>query len=423
MSNLRASRIFSPDLETPSPAARRDRLSRELVRMVGYAYERVPRFRRALEFAGIDPAEVKGLDDLERLPLLRKDQLPGLQAEVPPFGGLLAVPAERLARIFMSPGPIFDPQGTADDYWRFSPALAAAGFRAGDIVQNAAAYHLTPLGFMLDSALRSLGCVVIPAGPGQTELQIRIASHVGATGYVGLPGFLHILLTKAREAGARLQIEVAFVVGEMLPESLRSELEQEFGVRVLQGYGTADLGLLAYECPQKGGWHLHPDAIIEVLDQETGQAAAPGQPGEVVATIFDDAYPLIRFATGDLSSLAPPAPCPCGRTAPKLQGLLGRVGDAVKVKGMFVRGTQVDEVMKKFPGVKRWQAVVTREGHTDRLTYRVVLDEGAADPGALASKLSEALRDAVIVRGEVEIVGEEAVASNAKKIDDRRIWK
>jgi phenylacetate-CoA ligase len=420
MPDLRASRILSPELETRPPDAHREFLSTQLARIVGHAYQRAPRFRRALDEAAISPAEVKGVDDLERLPILRKDDLLGMQSEEPPFGGLLAVPPERLARIFMSPGPLFDPQGIAEDFWRFKPALAAAGFRAGDIVQNAAAYHLTPLGFMLDSALRGLGCVVIPAGPGQTELQIRIAAHVGVTGYVGLPGFLRILLTKAREAGARLRIEVAFVIGEMFPESLRSELEEEFGVRVLQGYGTADLGCLAYECPEKGGWHLHPEAIVEVLDLETGKAAAPGQPGQIVATLFDEAYPLVRFATGDLSALAPPAPCPCGRTAPKLQGLLGRVGDAVKVKGMFVRWTQVDEVMKKFPAVKKWQAVVTREGHADRLTYRVELEEGSADQ---SSTLAEALREAVIVRGEVEIVPADTVPPGAKKIDDRREWK
>jgi phenylacetate-CoA ligase len=265
--------------------------------------------------------------------------------------------------------------------------------------------------------------VVIPAGPGQTELQIRIASQVGATGYVGLPSFLRILMTKAREAGVRLRIEVAFVLGEMLPESLRSELEQEFGVRVLQGYGTADLGLLAYECPEKGGWHVHPEAIVEILDLETGRAAPPGQTGQIVATIFDEDYPLIRFATGDLSALAPPTRCPCGRTASKLLGLLGRVGDAVKVKGMFVRGTQLDEVMRKFPEVTAWQAVVAREGHNDRLTYRVQLGEGVAQPEELAAKLAEALREAVIVRGEVEIVPPGGVPPNAKKIDDRRVWK
>src|SRR5919197_3958043 len=423
MANLRPSWIFAPELETQSAVARHAFLSEQLTRIVRHAYEHAPRFRRTMEAAGMAPAEVRGLDDLPRLPMLRKDSLLGIQAEEPPFGGLLAVAPERLARIFMSPGPLFDPQGTAEDFWRFRVALAAAGFRAGDIVQNAAAYHLTPLGFMLDSALRGLGCVVIPAGPGQTELQIRVASHVRVTGYVGLPSFLHILLTKAREAGTPLGIEVAFVLAEMLPESLRSELERDFGVRVLQGYGIADLGLLAYECPEKGGWHLHPEAIIEVIDLETGTAASPGQPGEVVATIFDEAYPLIRFATGDLSALADPAPCPCGRTAPKLQGLLGRVGDAVKVKGMFVRGTQVDEVMKKFPAVKRWQGVVTREGHTDRLTYRVELGEAPVDPAALSAQLASALREAVIVRGEVEIVPEGTVPPNAKKIDDQRVWK
>jgi phenylacetate-CoA ligase len=338
---------------------------------------------------------------------------------------MLGVPVERLARIFMSPGPIFDPQGDADDFWRFRHGLAAAGFRPGEIVQNAASYHLTPLGFMLDAAARSLGCVVVPAGVGQTELQVKVASTVGATGYMGTPSFLHTLLTKARELGTPLDIEVAFVVAEMLPESLRSELEQEHGVRVLQGYGTADVGCLSYECPEKGGWHIHPECIVEVLDLETGRAAAPGQPGEIVATIFDEAYPLIRFATGDIATLAPDAPCPCGRTSAKIAGLVGRIGDAVKVKGMFVRGAEIAGVMTRFPEVIRFQAVVTREHHQDQIAYHVELASppAVAEAGTLAGRISEALREAVKVRGEVRFVPSGTIAEGAKRVDDRRVWK
>ena len=243
----------------------------------------------------------------------------------------------------------------------------------------------------------------------------------GATGYVGLPSFLRILLGRARELGTPLKLASAFVLAEMLPESLRQELEGDFGVRVLQGYGTADCGLLAYECQHQGGWHQHPEVVLEVLDLETGGPAEPGSPGEVVATLFDEAYPLVRFATGDISALAEEAgPCACGRTTPKLKGLLGRVGDAVKVKGLFVRGSQLDEVMKRFPEVRRYQAIVTREGHLDSLRYRV---EVAGAPEGLAKRLAEALREAVTVRGEVELVPEGTLAQDAKKLDDRRVWK
>jgi phenylacetate-CoA ligase len=352
----------------------------------------------------------------------RKDALPAAQAEEPPFGGLTAVEPGQLARIFMSPGPIYDPQGVHDDFWRFRHALAAAGFRRGDVAHNAASYHLTPLGFMLDAGARALGCAVVPAGVGQTELQVKVAAHTRAAAYLGLPSFLHALLVKAREQGTPLSFEAAFVIAEMLPESLRQEIEEGFGVRVLQGYGTADLGCLAYECPEKGGWHVHPEAIVEVLDLETGKPAEPGQPGEVVGTLFDVSYPLLRFGTGDLSALGPEERCGCGRTTPKLLGLLGRVGDGVKVKGMFVRAGQIDGVAKRFPEVARWQAVVTRESHVDRLEYVVELAAGAG-AGGLADRLGEALREEVKVRGEVRVVAAGTLPEGAKRIDDRRVWK
>ena len=423
MAKLRESRILEVSLETQDEPARRAYQGRRLRETVAHAFAHAPRTRASLEAAGVQPSEVTSLDALARIPITRKDDLSALDAANLPFGGLLAVPVGKLQRIFMSPGPIYDPQGAGDDYWRFRHAFAAAGFREGDVVQNSASYHLTPLGFMLDAALRSLGCVVIPAGVGQTELQIRLAADVGATGYVGTPSFLHTLLTKAREAKRPLGIEAAFVTAEMLPESLRAELEQDFSVRVLQGYGTADLGLLAYECPEKGGMHLHPECIVELLDLETGKPSTPGQPGEVVATVFDEAYPLLRFATGDLSALASPSPCPCGRTAPKLTGLLGRVGDAVKVKGMFIRGAQIDAAMRGFPEVARWQAVVEREGHQDQLSYLVETAAPVPDEAAFRARLGDALRESAKVRGEVRLVAAGTLSPTAKRIDDRRVWK
>ncbi len=421
MPDLRPGGLLDRKLETLSPGERRADLGARLAATVRHAFEHAPRVRRALAEAGVDPAAVRGLDDLVRLPVTRKDDLPRLQAEEPPFGGLAGVPIERLARMFMSPGPIYDPQGRSEDFWRFRHGLAAAGFRAGDVALVSASYHLTPLGFMLDDAARALGCVTIPGGVGQTEQQAKVAAYLRATGYIGTPSFLLTLLQKGKETGAPLSFEVAFVIAEMLPESLRTELEG-FGVRVLQGYGTADLGCLAYECVEKGGWHVHPECILEVLDLETRAPAAPGQPGEVVATIFDEAYPLLRFGTGDIATLAPDVPCRCGRTTPKLAGLLGRVGDAVKVRGMFVRGAQVEAVGKKFAEVARVQAIVTREGHQDQLE---ILAEVAA-PGAsgdLGARLGEALREELKVRAEVRLVAPGAIPAGAKRIDDRRVWK
>ncbi len=405
---MRPGRILDAALEQQSAEQRREYQARRLAETLRHARANSPYFRRTL------PGTVEAL---EQIPITRKDDLPALQAAEPPFGGLLAVEPARLQRIFASPGPIIDPQGEGEDFWRFGMALAAAGFRAGDVAMNSASYHLTPLGFMLDSGARSLGCVVVPAGVGQTDLQVRVAAAVRATAYLGTPSFLYTLLKRARELGAPLGIEVAFVTAEMLPESLRAELETDFGVRVLQGYGTADLGTIAYECVEKGGMHLHPEAIVEVLDMESGAPAAPGQPGQIVATIFDQAYPLLRFATGDIGALAPDASCPCGRTAPKLAGLLGRVGDAVKVKGMFVRGAEIEKALKAFAGIARFQAVITREQHQDHLEIVLELAPGASVDTA---KVAEALREALKVRGEVRVG---SVPENAKRVDDRRVWK
>jgi phenylacetate-CoA ligase len=419
MATLRPGSVFDPRAECGSAEERRAQLGAKLAVTVAHAWARAPRFRWLLEQAGVAPADVHQLKDLARLPVTRKDALPALQAAEPPFGGLAAVEAGALARIFMSPGPIFDPQGEGDDFWRFRHAMGAAGFRRGEVVLNSASYHLTPLGFMLEAGARTLGCAVIPGGVGQTELQLKAASHLGATAYTGTPSFLFQLLSKAREGGVPLRFEVAFVAAEMLPESLRADIEA-FGVRCLQGYGTADLGCLAYECTEKRGWHLHPDTIVEVLDLESGQPAAPGQPGEVVATIFDEVYPLVRFATGDVSAFAAGA-CPCGRTTPRLTGLLGRVGDAVKVKGMFVRGSQIEAVLKRFAEAGRFRAVITREQHQDRLEYEVEVE--APGHAGLAERMAEALREELKVRGEVKLLPKGALPAEIKRLDDRRVWK
>lgn len=404
---MRPGSILDPALETAGEGVRRAYQLRRLREAVAHARASSSHFRRLL------PPEVT---ELSQIPITRKDDLPGLQAAEPPFGGLLGVPLGQLQRIFASPGPILDPQGAGDDYWRFRMGLAAAGFQRGDVVINSASYHLTPLGFMLDNAARSLGCVVVPAGVGQTDIQVRVAHALRATGYLGTPSFLYALVKRGKEVGTPLAIETAFVTAEMLPESLRAELETDFGVRVLQGYGTADLGLVAYECPEKGGMHLHPESIVEVLDLEGGGDAAPGQPGQLVVTIFDPAYPLLRFATGDIGTLAPPRPCPCGRTAPKLAGLLGRVGDAVKVKGMFIRGGEIAKALEAFPQIVRFQVVITRAQHLDHLEY--VLEPSAGSAIDL-DKVAESLREVVKVRGEIRVG---VVAEGAKRIDDRRVW-
>lgn len=423
MAALRSSGMLNAELETQSREARRAYLGHRLRVTVARAYAQAPGVRRRMDAAGIRPADIVGLDDLPKLSITHKDELSGLQSSDLPFGGLLAGPVTKLQRIYMSPGPNYVAESQRADFWRFGTAFAAAGFQAGDVVQNTLSYHLSPGGLMMDAGLRSLGCVVVPAGVGQTELQVRVAVDVGVTGYVGTPSFLYALLTKAREAGTPLQIRSALVTAEMLPESLRAELETDFGIRVLQAYGTADLGLLAYECPEKNGMHLPPDAIVEVLDLETRRPAEPAQPGQVVGTVFDEAYPLLRFATGDITSLAPEGSCPCGRTAPKLTGLLGRIGDAVKVRGMFIRGNQMEEVFKKFKEVERFQAIVTRAQHQDELNYLVEVSGEFGDRTNLGTRLADSLREVLKVRGGIEFVAPGTIPPGAKKIVDRRVWR
>jgi phenylacetate-CoA ligase len=399
-----------------------------LLKLVAHAHEHAPAVRRILDGAGVAPGEITTLEALERVPITRKDELLELQRADPPFGGFLGVPPSELRRAFMSPGPLFDPQGPEPDYWRFAPALRAAGFEAGDVVLNACAYQMTPLGMMFDEAARHLGCTVLPSGVGNTELQVTMARGLGATAYCGTPSFLKIILNKAAELGLDprqdLRIRRAFVAAEMLPESLRREIEG-LGLTVRQGYGTADLGCLGYEClgqppaTAPAGMHVPAEAIVEIVDPATGRNVPIGQPGEVVATVNRTTYPLLRFGTGDLSALTD-APCSCGRTSPRLVRIMGRVGDAVKVRGMFVHPRQVGEVIARFPSVVRHQTLVTRTEHRDELVVRIQTgDSSVAD---LPDRLAEALREVVQLRAEVQVVPPGTISDDAKPLVDQREW-
>lgn len=377
-----------------------------------------------MEATGRAPESLRWPDDLSRLPLLRKSELPALQAADPPLAGWNAVPVDVLRRLFVSPGPIYDPEGPNPDYWGFAPALHAAGFRRGDRVLNTFAYHLTPAGAMLEGGLMALGCPVIPGGVGSTEIQARTAKDLKISGYVGTPSFLATLLDKV-EGGASFR--VAFVSGEMLTESLRGTLEAK-GVRVSQGYATGDVGLIAYECRERSGFHLASRVFVEIVDVESCEACAAGEVGEVVVTFLSDVYPVLRLATGDLSRLDR-GPCPCGRGAPRLAGVLGRVGDSVKVRGMFVHPNDVRRAMAHFPQVARYQLVVTREGHQDRLTARIEAPAGGAGGAGMPERaedlggaVAERLREAIKVRAEVEMVAPGTLPDGARVITDERRW-
>ncbi|MCI0548967.1 MAG: phenylacetate--CoA ligase family protein [Candidatus Rokubacteria bacterium] len=407
--------------ETMPPAARRRYQDGWVRDLVAHAWAHAPGVRRRMERAGLTPAAIRGVGDLAKLPVLRKHELPELQKADPPFGGFCTVPPGRLRRIFVSPGPILEPMGFEAGAFHAEAGLFAGGFRPGDIVVNTFSYQMVPAAHELDEALHLLGCTVVPTGVGQTEQQVAVARGVGATGYVGTPSFLMTLVRKAEEmGGGRLPFQVAQVGAEPFPESMRRAFEDEHGIMVRQGFGTADLGMIAYEGPAANGMHLVDEAIVEVCDPGTGEPLPVGQLGEIVATVRNRTYPMIRFATGDLTILTD-EPSPCGRTARRMLGWRGRADDVTKVRGMFIHPRLVDQVAGRVAGVSRSQVVVTRRGHEDAMTLRVELAPGI-EPAAVSAPLVTAMRDILKLRGEVEVVPGGTIPESAKKIDDQRTW-
>jgi phenylacetate-CoA ligase len=408
---IRADRLYS----TAEADAAGVRLARQLRRLGEVlAQTSAPAARQAAERAGMLGA-LPTLEALQRVPILRKDALPAVQAAAAPLGGWGA--RERTRKLFGSPGPIYEPEGPGPDAWGCAPALHAAGFRPGDVVLNSFSYHLTPAGSIMEGGLLALGAAVIPGGTGNTELQCRAAAHLGAAGYTGTPSFLAALLDKAAELQLALPLEVAFVSAEPLPEAVRRQFLAR-GVRTQQAYATADAGIIAYECPRMDGLHLGDRCIVEILHPETGSPAGPDEPGEVVVTVLDPVYPLLRLATGDLSVLAD-GPCPCGRGGARLRGILGRAGDAIKVRGLFLHPSTIRAAMGRVPEAGRYQFVVRRDGHLDELLARV---EAARPDEALAARVQTAIRDATRLRAVVEFVAPGTLAgADPVLVDERRL--
>jgi phenylacetate-CoA ligase len=406
--------------ETMSFAARRRYQDAWVRDLVAHAWERAPGVRRRLQAAGLTPADVRGVDDLARLPVIRKSEMPDLQRADPPFGGFCTVPLARVRRVFVSPGPILEPMGPELGAWHVETGLYAGGFRAGDVVLNTFSYQMVPAAHELDEGLHLLGCTVVPTGVGQTEQQVVVARTVGATGFVGTPSFLMTILLKAQEMGVSLPFRVAQVGAEPFPESMRRVFQDEHGIMARQGFGTADLGMLAYEGPEANGMHLVDDAVVQVCDPASGTPLPVGQLGEIVATVNNRTYPMIRFATGDLTVLTD-APSRCGRTALRMLGWRGRADEVTKVRGMFIHPRQAGEVAQRVTGVARHQVVVGREGHRDTLTFRVELTPGAT-ASAVVAGLEKAIRDVMKLRGTVEVVAAGTLAEGARTISDERTW-
>ena len=377
----------------------------------------VPGFAARLEAAGLPQEELVSVAALDRLPVLSKDRLLDLQAAEPPFGGLLAAGVQP-RRVFQSPGPLYEPEITISDHWRWASGLRAAGFDSADIVMVCFGYHLSPAGAMFEEGARAVGCTVLAGGIGNMDLQVQAAADLGVTAFIGLPSYLNALLDKADEMGRRLGLEKAFVTAEPLPASLRARLEARLGV-VRQGYGTAEAGNLGFECSAVDGFHVPDDALVQVTDLSTGEALWDGSEGEVVVTLLHPEYPLVRFGTGDLSAFIIDD-CSCGTPTPRLKGWLGRVGDAVKVRGMFLHPRQAARALEGVPGVGSFRFIVDRVDHRDFLSCEVVA-AGSAAGSDLAARVSEHIRSALRFNVVVELV--EQIDEGTPVIEDRRIWE
>jgi phenylacetate-CoA ligase len=405
----------------------RDRQVREASQMsllpdlVKRAITKAPGWSRHL--AGVDPAAVTSREALAKLPVLRKNDLKALQEASPPFGGFAVDEEGAIGHIFMSPGPIFEPEGRSKDWWRGARSAYAAGFRRGDVVWNTFSYHLTPGGWLTDSCFRDIGCAVVPAGPGQTEQQIEGIARVKPAGYCGVPDYLKILMDKAAEAGKPItSIKKALVGGGALFPSLRKEYADR-GVAVFQNYGTADLGLVAYESPAPDGtvegMIVDEGVILEIVRPGTGDPVPDGEVGEIVVTSFNREYPMIRFGTGDMSAVLS-GRSPCGRTGVRIKGWLGRADQTTKVKGMFVHPEQIAKVAKAHPELGRLRLVVSRAANEqDVMTLQA---EAPAQDGVLALRIAETLAAQTKLKGEVQLVAPGSLPNDGKVIADERTY-
>ncbi|WP_295551055.1 phenylacetate--CoA ligase family protein [Limnohabitans sp. Rim8] len=413
-------------LETRAPEVREATLMAALPAQVANAQKNSAALAEILQ--GIDPALVTNRAALAQLPVTRKYQLLERQQALrvhDPFGGFATigwkgmVRSAGVRRVYQSPGPIYEPEGHAPDYWRAARAMAAAGFEAGDLVHNCFSYHLTPGAWIMESGAHALGCAVIPGGVGNTEQQLAAVADLRPVAYSGTPSFLKILIEKAAEAGQKLSISKALVSGEACPPSLRDWFIQH-GVAAYQCYATADVGLIAYETAAREGLVIDEGVIVEIVRPGTGDPVSDGEVGEVVVTVLNPDYPLIRFGTGDLSAILP-GTCPTGRTAQRIKGWMGRADQTTKIRGMFVHPGQVAEIVKRFPEVGKARLVVTGEMANDQMALHV--ETGLLADEGLKSRVADAVRDVTKLRGEVHLVAQGSLANDGKVIEDARSYQ
>ena len=417
---------FFDALEHRDAAAREADLLAALPLQIAHAQKASPAYAQILQ--GVSASGITTRAALASLPVTRKSELQERQKAAressggkESFGGFASiVRGPQMPHIFASPGPIYEPDGSTRDYWRAARALYAAGFRSGDLVHNSFSYHMTPGAFIMESAAHAVGCTVFPAGVGQTEQQLEAIAHLRPDAYLGTPSFLRILVEKATESGSDIgSLKKGLVGGEAFVPSLRDWF-LERGLTVYQSYATADLGLIAYETTSRQGLVLDEGVILEIVRPGTGDPVAEGEVGEMVVTTLNPAYPLVRFATGDLSAILPGS-CPSGRTNTRIKGWMGRADQTTKIRGMFVHPKQVDDIVKRFPEIAKARLVVSGEMANDLMTLKI--ETACSGPDALGQKVSEAIRDVTKLRGDVEIVAIGSLPNDGKVIEDARSYK
>lgn len=414
---------FYDALETRAPASRERELLAALPQQVAHAQAKAPAFASIL--AGVDAKTITSRAALARLPVTRKHELLEKQRAMRAaggntFGGYASIGyGVSMPRVFASPGPVYEPEGTRRDYWRMARAMFAAGFRPGDLIHNSFSYHFVPAGSMMETGAHALGCTVFAGGTGQTEQQVQAMAELAPAGYIGTPSFLKIILEKATELKTPLpSVKRALVSGEAFPPSLRDWLAER-GVAGYQCYATADLGLIAYETEARQGLVLDEGVLLEIVRPGTGDPVPEGEVGEVVVTTFNTDYPLIRFGTGDLSAVLPGA-CPSGRSNTRIKGWMGRADQTTKVRGMFVHPGQVDSIAKRFPEVLKARLVVSGEMANDAMTLKV---EARGPTDGLADRIGEAIREVTKLRGEVELLAPGSLPNDGVVIQDARSYK
>jgi phenylacetate-CoA ligase len=419
---------FFDDLEVMSAKERERYQGKQLRETLEHAYRHAPSAKEIFDRAGITPSEIGTVKDLEKLPITRKGDLIELQRSQPPYGGFLALPPEAVDRIFITPGPIYGPHQTEDISW-FGKTIYAAGFRKGDVVINTPTYHMSPAGLLFQEGVRACGATVVPTGVGNTDAQIKTMLDLTVTGYTGMPSFLMTIIKRAEEMGHDFQrdfaLKRAWFTGEMLAPSTRKELEEGYGIDTYQCYSVTDLGgCVAYECSEKSGMHFMDEYVIEICDPDSGAQLGPGEVGEIVATpIANPIWGLIRYGTGDMSAYVTEV-CPCGRTAYRISGIVGRTADAVKIRGMFVIAKQAEQVLGEFEHIAQFQLIVGRTGERDELVLQIELTDESIDKDQLSGLLIERFPQVCRVKPDrIECVTQGTIPEDRQTIVDERKWE